>query len=208
MSFDLTTELAVFLEEVLRGSTSGDVLTANGFDVVPTWQAASGGGVPIYQQSTQFSDSQIRAFPTTRRTIINAAGNNTLVVPVSVVYDADFTAGAYVASADASWQLFLGTQDDGDQYITAAIQGGDVVLTAAQRSLGAFLLGKALDGVGTFTGTLQSVRWGQATFGLNKPIQIGDWYGGVSDYTSGHANNTVNICATYHIYNAATRAFV
>lgn len=192
-----------------EGQTTAAIQAAQRFAAMESALQAlidGGGGVNyIHQAEEILSDTQIRALPTTNVLIASAPGANKIITPVSAWLVTHFEAGAYTAAADASWQLFLGSQAEGDTYISSVVRMQGSLATTVSRA--AQLVVSAEPGGGAFLGILTSFPFSTASL-ANKGLYVRDWFGGVADYTGGHPSNTATILVSYFVWDVVTRQLV
>lgn len=144
------------------------------------------------------SDAQIKTLPTAPVQILPAPGVGKMYNVFQAVLNWDFTAGAYTASPDSSWQLYLA-----DSFVNMSnVQPALSPLSNAVK--GMLQLGAPYmqaDGSPTFSPSIV----GQPVVNLgaipveNKALLIADTWGSVANYTGGNAANTLKIKVYYDI---------
>lgn len=163
----------------------------------------AGGANYIHQATEEISNAQIKALPTTGIQIADAPGPNRLIELVTAEFVTHFEAGVYAASADSSWQLFLGA---GNSYVTGVVpMDGKLTITTSVTTH--FPIGAMGPGGGTFDGVMRASGYLTADV-VNGGVYIKDWWGGVSDYTLGHEANTAIISIAYLVRDISTGLLV
>lgn len=161
----------------------------------------------VWQQMVLLSDAQIKALPTTGVQIIPAPGVGRYVLPVLCALRLDNSAGVYTANAAASWVLVQGpTINAGGAYVSnllpvqsalQAVSGGPFHATLS--------LPYSQPGAGDFEGANINPLNGDLT---NTAVGIKDDWGGIADYTDGHASNTLRVTSVYYVLDTTTGLFV
>lgn len=164
----------------------------------------SGGASIIHQASRTLNNDEIKALPSNPRpTIVGAPSATRIVIPAGGYWESDFTAGAYL-SANASWQFLLGGVE-----VSNPVNASPVLNSAIARN-GSIGIPFMSIGGGDFTGIILSGAFGGVAPNAlaGQPLDFGDDYDGVSDYTNGHASNTLIVCAMFLVWDMSLKRFL
>jgi hypothetical protein len=148
--------------------------------------------------SVNLTDAQIKALPTTPIQILPAPGAGKMQIVFQAIISWNFLAGAYTASADASFQLLSGTS----LVLKSILTPAQSILQNAQKGV-AILSGPYMQGDSspTFSPSVtpQPVINLTAIPLENLPLVFADTWGGVGNYTGGNAANTMKIQVFYDV---------
>lgn len=163
---------------------------------------AAGGGLLHVSDPLTIPHAQIITMPSLGQTVVEAAGANTVIVPVLGLVKTNTAAGAYTLSSDASWMFMLGTQEVSGVAVMGAgvLSNPQIMMRLIPPDFGVSLSG-------TFGGALAGTSHTISDV-ANQPLKIKDDYGGVADYTDGNAANFAIVTAIYVVWNTTTGALI
>ena len=167
---------------------------ANNLDVVAELEAAQ----MLHQATVTLTDAQIKALPTTPIEVVAAPGANKLLALIEAILLRKFAAGAYTNITDAN--LYLSDVDK--SYIwTPATAGANASTVFGAADKFTILTPNAQ---GTSGGNLLATAYsGYAlTEAVNKAMYLATDV--ASDFTGGHANNTLIVSVAYLVLNTST----
>ena len=168
--------------------------------VGPEGNSAAVTEVAVFVQSRTLTDEEIKALPSTAIAIVPAQGAGTVIQPLSAGYILNTSAGAYVASADASWTL-VWIPAAGQSRYASTTQPIQSPLQSATESYGGWATPSigVING-GNFDGLIQNDQGSNPLAEYaNLPLGIKDDYMGVADYTGGNAANSLKVIVLYTV---------
>lgn len=163
-----------------------------------------GGASLVHQTTVALTDEQIKALPTTGVAIVPAPGANKVIELLHGFVTADCAAGAYTTPLGAYIQLLYGTSPiaayvDASGFIDALALLSNASVRRSR--IPALWFSPQTSGAEDF---LFGQFSGDPT---NQPLTLADAYNGVSNYTDGHASNTLKVSVAYMILNVATGVY-
>lgn len=169
----------------------------DGVDKKLTRTATGEGVISVFSRTTELTNDQIKALPTTAVELVPAPGAGNMIKIYGAVAVLDTTAGGYT-EADASWAIVTA---DAYEYLSCPVPVGDTFNGTGVFGYH-FPAPNILLGTGNFLDSPIGLRQNNAALD-NKAVAIADDWNGVSNYTGGNAANTLKVTVLYSIIDVS-----